>query len=175
MTTERWKPVVGYEDRYHVSDHGRILSLNFAGSGQPGLMKPSIDSDGYFVVKLCNGTSETRKLMKVHRLVAVAFVEGFDENVNHDDGNKQNNHYKNLEWSSIPNNLHHMRRQLGKGAVETPIEVISIATGERRAFRSQHEAARTMNLAQGSLQAVLKGRCHQTQGYRAEYVHGSDK
>lgn len=47
---------------------------------------------------------------KVHRLIAKAFCEGETEEkcfVNHKDGNKQNNHYANLEWVTPSRNLRH--------------------------------------------------------------------
>ena len=53
--------------------------------------------------------------IRVHRLVAMLFISQPPEDkqiVNHKDGNKQNNHYTNLEWcNSYENNLH--ARQTG--------------------------------------------------------------
>lgn len=52
-----------------------------------------------------------RRIRKVHRLVALIYIPNPDEEnldeVNHKDGNKQNNDYTNLEWSnSFLNNKH---------------------------------------------------------------------
>lgn len=47
----------------------------------------------------------------VHRLVALAWLEcpaGYEDmDVNHKDGNKQNNHYSNLEWVTHAKNMKH--------------------------------------------------------------------
>lgn len=53
---------------------------------------------------------------RIHRLVAKAFVNGENEDnniVNHIDGNKENNHYSNLEWCSISYNNKHAIESLG--------------------------------------------------------------
>tara|TARA_R110002051_G_scaffold160021_1_gene231476 strand:- start:146 stop:505 length:360 start_codon:yes stop_codon:yes gene_type:complete len=51
-----------------------------------------------------------RKPYSVHRLVAMKYVKGFNENrcdVNHIDGDKSNNNYLNLEWVTKSENQKH--------------------------------------------------------------------
>lgn len=52
-----------------------------------------------------------RRMMYVHRLVAVAYVENTNPTefnvVNHKDGNKLNNHFSNLEWTNKSGNEKH--------------------------------------------------------------------
>ena len=52
-------------------------------------------------------TKKERIPLAIHRLVAQMFVSGNDECVNHIDGNKLNNYYKNLEWVSLSYNTKH--------------------------------------------------------------------
>lgn len=58
---------------------------------------------GYMYVRTSN------KNLQVHRLVASAFVPNPDNKpyVNHKDGDKTNNHYKNLEWVTAKENAQH--------------------------------------------------------------------
>lgn len=40
LLTERWRPVLGYEGRYEVSDHGRVRSLPRYRRGKSGCLVP---------------------------------------------------------------------------------------------------------------------------------------
>jgi hypothetical protein len=112
---EQWKPVKGYEGLYEVSNHGRVRSLDRREEMKNGrkrfykgkLLKPMKDRRGYLYVDLKKDGQ--RKLHRIHRLVAEAFLLNPDNLpvVNHRDGNKENNHYSNLEWcTSSQNNKH---------------------------------------------------------------------
>ena len=75
--TEIWRTAVYdgivYEGLYRVSNLGRILSLNYNGTGKTDLLKPGEDKDGYLKVNLWkNGKYKT---CLVHRLVAETFLD----------------------------------------------------------------------------------------------------
>lgn len=120
---EVWRTVPGYEDRYMVSNYGRVKSLEttitnltnpnvkFYKQKYPEkILRPCKNHDGYLIVVLCkNGKT---KGISVHRLVAFAFLEnplGLPM-VNHKDESKTNNcvyfnddgtidyNKSNLEW-----------------------------------------------------------------------------
>ena len=89
--TEIWVPVIGYDHRYAVSNYGRV-------AGEKGLLKPYDNGYGYLIVEFRRDGK--RKHLRVHRLVAEAFVpnpNGLPE-VNHMDEDKHNNTAWNLEW-----------------------------------------------------------------------------
>lgn len=65
---EIWKDVKGYESIYQVSDIGNVKSLKY---GKEKLLKPGINSTGYFIVILYK--NKIKKTIKVHQLVAEAF------------------------------------------------------------------------------------------------------
>lgn len=102
----RWKPVVGYENKYTVSDDGIVINR----WGKE--LKGSIAHNGYRYVTLSNGGIKNHK---IHRLVANAFLpnHGNKPEVNHKDGNKLNNNVTNLEWSTRLENAHHAIKVLG--------------------------------------------------------------
>lgn len=68
----------------------------------------STDGLGYYRVRIRNSILVS-KLEMVHRLVASAFVEGYQEGkvVNHIDCNPSNNWAINLEWVTQAENLNH--------------------------------------------------------------------
>ena len=105
-----WKPIKGYEGIYEVSDTGLVRSLrddtkNRTYSGK--ILKPGKTGAGYlFVLLSVNGITQNRM---IHRLVAETFLPETGKNleVNHIDGNKENNVVTNLEWCTRAYNLKH--------------------------------------------------------------------
>lgn len=107
---EEWKDIEGYENSYQVSSFGNVRSLDRTviygdkkgqyHTIQGKLLKPTL-SDGYETVGLSG------KTFTVHRLVAKAFIPNFSEDlvINHIDGNKSNNFYKNLECITQSENI----------------------------------------------------------------------
>lgn len=109
---ETWKPVVGYEGLYEVSDHGRVKSCKRFRVGKRGaqtlvaerLMRQAHDHSGYLKVGLRIGGNCFNH--SVHQLVAKAFIpnpNGYDQ-INHKDENKENNYVSNLEWCTAAYN-----------------------------------------------------------------------
>lgn len=117
---EIWKQIEGGYEEYQVSNFGQIKSLK---SKNEKILHLDKDRHGYMNVRLCkNGT---RKRFKVHRLVAMAFIENpnrFPE-INHKDGNKENNFVENLEWVTRSQNIKHafdigLRSPSGSGCIQ---------------------------------------------------------
>ena len=108
---EQRKDVVGYEGLYQVSDTGQVRSLDRVdGRGRHWkgrVLAQSINTSGYLCVNLSIDGKQTLKY--IHRLVAEAFIPNPDNRpqVNHMDGNKQNNHVSNLEWATAKENMRH--------------------------------------------------------------------
>ena len=70
------------------------------------------DKQGY--LQFGTRTNGTYKSFRVHRVIASLFVEHDSNNkyleVNHIDGNKHNNHFKNLEWVTRRENTIHAHK-----------------------------------------------------------------
>jgi hypothetical protein len=125
MNEELWKPVLGYVGRYEVSTLGRVRSLLRGGR----ILKPRAQEEDYCFVALYN--DGIRADVRVHRIVALAFIPNPENKpeVNHDDGDRQNNAISNLFWAtSLENNQHAARTGL-KPRLFTNQEVRLIRAG----------------------------------------------
>lgn len=115
---------------YYATDDGRIWS-----SYTKNFLKPAKDKDGYLKVRLMsNDLPSGRWFTSVHRLVLQTFkpIENMAElQVNHIDGNKENNAVSNLEWVTLKENIHHacehnLRARVNGAAKLTEQQVIEI-------------------------------------------------
>lgn len=97
--SEVWRPVIGHEANYEVSDQGRVRSRPRART-KGGLLKPWDHEDGYPMVNLRSAPKNTKAT--VHSLVMAAFVGPCPEGlqVRHLDGSKDNNHISNLVYGT---------------------------------------------------------------------------
>lgn len=107
MPVEDWRPVVGYEDIYAVSESGRVMRITSAATrgAVPGrVLRPRIKTRGYLHYALVREAK--REDWTAHRLVAFAFLgePKPGQIVRHLDGVPSNNHYSNLSWGSPKEN-----------------------------------------------------------------------
>ena len=94
---------------YLFNPEGNCLSLK---GRDPLILKNMVNTNTYMIWKL-NGIKKS-----CHRIIAEIFCKKPSDNkslqVNHIDGNKQNNNYKNLEWVTPSENRRHSIDVLGR-------------------------------------------------------------
>ena len=127
---EEWRPVVGYEGLYEVSDWGNVKSVDrvveclhlgkypIKRHLNSKIMKQYLDYDRYCRVSL--SIDGYRHLYGVHRLVAEAFIPNPDNKpcVDHINSNRADNKVENLRWYSVllNNSTEHARQAKSKAA-----------------------------------------------------------
>jgi hypothetical protein len=121
--------VNGFDD-YFVTEDGKIFSVKLN-----RFIIQRLDEKGYLSVSL--NQNGFKKYMKVHRVVALTYLSNPDNKpqVNHIDGNKQNNNVSNLEWvTGSENTIHAIKMGLRdkaheKARVENQKLVLHTSTG----------------------------------------------
>jgi len=168
---EEWRNVVGFEGRYEVSNLGRVRSLVKYSRWQkvPRLLTTRINCNGYLMIML-KAEDGSFKTDVVHRLVARAFVDGYQKGlvVNHRDENKLNNHADNLEWiTSRENTLYGsaIKKMEAKVLADMAQEVERFAPNGNviAIYKSLSAASRSTGLSI----AAIKARCRRhAEGWR---------
>jgi len=104
---EEFKPIPGFKN-YEVSQYGNVHCL-ITGS----IVADIIDGKGYHIRKITD-SSNIKRDMPLHRLIALAWIYNDDPvnktQVDHIDGNKDNNSLKNLEWVTPQENINRARQ-----------------------------------------------------------------
>lgn len=110
---EVWKPVVGWEDYYQVSNIGNVRSIiregfTFYGKRKYGGKQLKLIKQKYLKYFVVNLTKKgKREQASVHRLVLCSFVGPCPLGMEccHNDGNRTNNNINNLRWDTHLSNV----------------------------------------------------------------------
>lgn len=112
---ETWKSIEEYDNKYLISDRGRVKSLyDKNGKKREHILMPREKATYLYVNLYKNSKCKTKK---IHRLVAEAFLDNPKKlpQVNHIDGNKHNNKVENLEWCTAKENIN---KAIEKGLID---------------------------------------------------------
>ena len=171
---EQWRPLKENPDCYEISNYGGLRSigcrLKWGGiylRQKPLKMTFGVSKNGYCTVAIIiNGK---RKMMLVHRLVASNFIGTLFEGaeVNHLDGNKQNNNVDNLEICTHGENVRHAYRVLhvrnssqGKRGIHNPrgkaVACFDDAGNKILEFEGLRLAAEHFNSTHGHISVAIK-------------------
>lgn len=173
---EIWKDVVGYEGFYEVSNLGRIRTVRRVVAAplgrvsrvvEPIIRKQQISTRGYRQLSLC--THGKTKTETVHRLVAEAFIpkQSGKDQVNHIDGDKDNNKVSNLEWCDAHENTVHayeLGLRVPRGLRVNPDKRYNYEETRARILEmisqgmKQYEVAEALGIHRSTVGKYVKGR-----------------
>lgn len=169
---EAWVRLKGLEERYAISNYGRVCSLDrvvpHARSGpirRKGVMLAmSIDKNGYFGVGLRFGSCSSLRVYKVHALVAQNFIGDRTEGllVLHRDGNKHNNRHDNLYYGTAKQNsddaVTHGTKARGARQGNAKLSEIDVRKMHAlKASHSQRSIGKMFGVRQATVQRILTG------------------
>ena len=170
---EKWLDIKGYEGLYQVSNLGEVKSLERFRKNhtknqivEEKIRKTRKDVQGYLLLDLYK--NNVPKTIRVHRLVAEAFIPNIDnkETVNHIDGDKSNNAVENLEWSSFKEqNVHFYKNKLKSDAnIEKAVKAMNKASSKKTRcintgliYDSASEASRSVGVSASLIMRVCRG------------------
>jgi len=172
MRVSIFRPVVGYEGLYLVSDRGEVRSLGRVVRNRNGFcrkrartLKPGTTRDGYQYVTLSDQDGRI-KGYRVHRLVLEAFVgpcpEGMEAR-HFPDRNPANNNLNNLSWSTHKANQHDKKAQ-GTLVVGSRIHTSRFDEGDIKRIRTlsltlnQTQIARLFKVHPSSISDIMTGK-----------------
>jgi hypothetical protein len=157
---ETWRPAVGYEGRYEVSDIGRVRhsERKVPLAGQP-------DTGGYPRVGLRANKGDPLKMAAIHLLVLTTFVgpcpPGWQ--CRHLDGNRRNARLSNLKWGTPAENLADKRRHFSDSPL-LRMRATKLSPEEIQRIRDREhtvrEARRVFGVSAGVICGIRKGRTH---------------
>jgi hypothetical protein len=165
---EIWKDVLGYEDRYQVSDLGNVRSIGanincsgivkgkFTSFRKGKLLRPGRMPGGHLSVALGRGNSQC-----VHKLVLNAFVGVAPERHEclHANGIPSDNRLSNLRWGTRSENI--KDKTLHGLSKLKPQDIIFIKTALKNNYYGlQANLARQFNVKDCTISDIKKGRTH---------------
>ena len=154
--------------RYKVYDDGRIYS-----DISKKFLKPALNNKGYYFLYLRIDNESVYWL--VSRLVDTCFIPNPHKlpEINHIDGNPQNNNVNNLEWCSRSQNVQDSYNRGFKGAWHNKkgkdhcrsIGVIGTKDKKEMCFGSIMEAGRKLKISHGNISQAISGKRNHAGGY----------
>lgn len=189
MKKEIWRPVVGYEGLYEVSNFGRVKSVDryennhflngvktkYLRKGK--ILKPQKKTSGHYQV--CLRKNGKYYYLQLHRVVAMAFQDicghYFDGAVvDHIDTNPANNAAANLRWCTTKENANNPIT-IGKNRANHKkqyVKIICFKDGVKyKTFDSIRQAAEFFHMkSTASITNCLCGRANSGYGYSWYYA-----
>lgn len=158
--SEEWRDVQGWS--YRVSNLGRVMRLGDSRGAKPDrILKPFESDNGRLVV--CLSRNNKKRQYFVHSLVGAAFIgiRPQGKEINHKDGNHQNNSVSNLEYVTRAENVSHAVKN-GLFASGEKIKNSRLTKNLAKEIRDSREGAaalaRKYGVGRGTIWAVQSGR-----------------
>lgn len=184
---EAWRDIPEWEGYYMGSTLGRVKSVPKSGKGvgKGGYRKEKIrktykSNCGYLTICLCKNSGH--KYQSVARLIAFTFPEICGEyfpgaEVDHLDGNPENNRADNLRWKTHSGNLQNpitkyrrSRSLTNKTGTPKPVEQFSKSGEHLVSYPTAAQAERDTGICAVSISQCCKGKRKTAGGYTWQFI-----
>lgn len=183
---EVWKPVAGYEGLYEVSNLGRVKSLpkvvDLGRAKQNRVekfLRPIPDGKGYLMVWLFK--NQVKKMWKVHRLVADAFIPNPHNKpqVDHINTDKSDNRVCNLRWCTEKENSNNPitakrngdSHRGAKSSCSVPIVQLSINGDLIKKWDCMSDVKRQLGFSHSHISQCCSGKRNVAYGFIWKYAN----
>lgn len=155
-STEEWRPVPSYEDRYEISSLGRVRRV-------PRVLRHWTHKSGYQYVTFPDG--ERTHSYRLNRLVARAFHGEPPSNTheaNHLNGDKADNSASNLNWVTSSENQRHAYstrlQRPGEGNGNAKLTEVDVRAIRTMSGHTHREIADRFGISKSNVAAILQGK-----------------
>lgn len=178
---KQWREIKGYEGKYIISNYGEVISLPRYKQNNSKLQyvepKEIIryvnKRNGYVYVQLWNNA--TYRSIRLHKLVAQTFIPNKDNKlqINHKDGNKQNNKMDNLEWCTNKENIIHAHKMglANNNNQKIKVNQYDLKGNFIRSFNSILDASKETRVSMGNISLCINNKRKTAGGYIWKYAN----
>lgn len=154
-----------FQDKYKVSNKGNVMNTD-----TNYILKPNLKM-GYHYAHLTDSDNKS-KSVRVHRLVALAFIPNDDKkktSVNHKNGNKIDNNVDNLEWVTPTYNTNHAYKNKLIQPFERKVCKCDLEGNVIETYKSIKDASIQTGIDDGGIVKVCKGQRQIAGGFKWKY------
>ena len=180
---EEWRDVVGYDNKFMVSNMGRVKMLErkvLANKSiktiKEHILKQHVSTKGYLYVHLWSDNKKERQY--VHKIVLSSFFrcKNANEECNHKNEIRTDNSLENLEWLSHKENINygdrtkkHSASMMNHKSLSKPIVQLSLDGILIEEYPSLREAGRRLGVSYTHIGECCRGKINSAFGYKFQY------
>lgn len=159
--------VDGVKYDYHVTEDGKVFSLNYNGTGDVKELKCSTNNNGYRYVQLYK--NKKKKTIRVSRLVALTYIPNPHNKptVDHINRIRTDDRVSNLRWATSKEQVDNRKELPKNNKLSKPVRCIETGV----IYPSVMEARRQLGFDNRHISDCCNSKRKTAHGYHWQYVN----